>query len=627
MARQRRHAALVDRLQREIEQHPRRYRLRLALLAGLGHGVLLLLLLLGLGLPLLALGHLWRSGSLEYAHAYAVLVPGLMGVMLLRAVWVRFGVPEGYRLAPGDAPELEARIEALRRAAGAPPLKGIVIDGELNAAAASVPRGMGLLGHDLYLVLGLPLLRVLDPEELAAVIGHEFGHFGQRDSAFSGWIYRVRLSWYRVLDALAGRGMVGSGLLVLFYRWYVPYFNACSFALARHHEYGADAMAARLTSPETAARALARVETADRRLQAHFWPRLRARMRAQRHPLLALQAELARHLEPLPLPALERLMAVGARPVDPDDTHPGLRERLQALNVEPALHPIATSAAQAFLAARLPAIEQALDTHWRTRIDAAWRHEFEGAAAQRARLDELERHVQLEPVHRVEHARLVESLRPDMDALPIYRSALAHAPDSALAHLRAGALQLEQGAWDEALGLLQRALELDPGAAAAVSGELRRGLADPMLPAAGATELAALASRLAEHAGTCGDGDEHAPDHAADPSDDGAGPALSAHALAAAELDALARAFAFESRIACAWVARRPGALAEEHAHFLVLLQWRGSVASEAAVLRRLQSTLALPGAHTVLTDTQPSPLTRRIKAACPAPAYARARR
>ena len=53
-------------------------------------------------------------------------------------------------------------IERIRREVGADPLHGILLNPELNAAAAYVPHGFGLWRQRHYLILGLPLLQLLD---------------------------------------------------------------------------------------------------------------------------------------------------------------------------------------------------------------------------------------------------------------------------------------------------------------------------------------------------------------------------------------------------------------------------------------------------------------------------------
>ena len=75
--------------------------------------------------------------------AFALVVLAVAGTVVLRALWIRFVLPEGHDLQPDEAPELRAEVERIREAVGAAPLHGIVINRELNAAAAFVPRGLG----------------------------------------------------------------------------------------------------------------------------------------------------------------------------------------------------------------------------------------------------------------------------------------------------------------------------------------------------------------------------------------------------------------------------------------------------------------------------------------------------
>ena len=233
-ASEQRYKALIERLQAQAREAPQAYRTRVMLLASLGYAVLGLILLVALGLPIgIVIALLASGGGFDPWVIYLLLPQTVFAAMVVRALWLRFDAPSGYRLAPGEAPGLEAQIERLRLAAGAPPLEAVVIDSDLNAGAASMPRLLGLLGDHHYLVIGLPLMRLLDAAELSAVIAHEFGHFRGGHGRFSGWIYRVRISWYRLVEAMARGGGMMSRLFLKFFEWYVPYFNAYSFVMAR----------------------------------------------------------------------------------------------------------------------------------------------------------------------------------------------------------------------------------------------------------------------------------------------------------------------------------------------------------------------------------------------------------
>lgn len=606
-------AALVERLQVEARIAPRRYLCKLALLALAGYALLVLLLAISLGLPLLLLARVVFGGApAEPSLAFAILVPGMFGALLLRALWVPFGVPTGYRLAAGEAPALEAEVARMREAVGAPPLAGIVIDGELNAAAVDMPRMLGLFGHRHYMVIGLPLMQLLDRDELASVIAHEFGHFGAGHGRFAGWIYRVRLSWYRALDALSQRGGAMTLLLIKFYGWYVPYFNAYSFVLARRQEYEADAAAARAAGGEAAASALLRLELASRRVHAGFWPALLDSARTQGHPPAQHHAALARALREPRAFDPGRLLALAARDADPDDTHPTLPQRLEAIGVAAVLRPSSqTSAAEALLGERLPVIERHLDTQWRDDIRARWRERYEGAANDRARLAELEARGTLQPEEALEHARLVESLRTGFDAVPLYERALAALPDSALAHYRVGLSRLRRGEGAAGVEHLRTAMTRDPGAIRPVLSDVERIERDPDIDDDTAARLSELRAAFAPRA------------RALDARDAVAGEdEFLAHDLDDEALGRLVAVLARSPRVACAWLVRKRMNLAEEPSHYVLLLDWRGSVASEVAGLKQLSDAFDLPGSHTVFTGSGHRDTAQRVRMSCGEPVY-----
>lgn len=611
-----RHAALVERLQVEARQAPGRYRFKLALLALAGYGVLLTVLVVALGVPLALLVAMLVSGRTDPHLAWPILLFGGLGVLMLRALWIRVDAPQGYRLHPGDAPLLEAEVERLRGLAGAPPLDGIIIDGELNAAAAQVPRALGLRGHRQYLVLGLPLMQLFDREELASVIAHEFGHFSERDGHFTGWIYRVRLSWYRVLTGLAESGSITARLLFKFFEWYVPYFDAYSFVLARAKEYQADAAAARAVGAEAAGSALVRMELTERRLQRGFWPQLFARAAVQKHPPLQLQGELARALRQ-PVPADLSRLAVGVKPeADLEDTHPSLPQRLAALGVDMRLRErVGQSAAEAWLGALLPQIEHALDQRWRNQAQARWLADYQAAAPDRERLAEIEGRAERSPAERLQYAQLIEKLRPGFDAARLYEQAIAASPDSAMAHYRAGLLQLRGDDWDGGSARLRRAMQLDPGAIRPALAELAGFLADPAVEAAAATRLQTLHDELAPLARA-----QEVRDGVAGEDD------LVAHGLDAAAMHGLHVVLARQERVAQAWLARKRIEMAEEAPHYVLLVDWRGSVVSEAAGLKRLSDALRLPGSHSVMTGSEQRELAGKVRQSCADPVYRRGR-
>src|SRR5208337_2470315 len=100
--------ALVSWLDTYARAHPRRYKLRVALLAVLGYAYLLLVLVvLFAATGLLALA--FRSAPF-WAIKLAIPLLALMGAVL-RALWVNMPNPEGVPLKPPDAPQLFSTLE------------------------------------------------------------------------------------------------------------------------------------------------------------------------------------------------------------------------------------------------------------------------------------------------------------------------------------------------------------------------------------------------------------------------------------------------------------------------------------------------------------------------------------
>src|SRR5262245_29003654 len=255
---------LVRRLEAKAKSEPRSYRLRVALLAALGYAVIagaLIVAVAGLALSLL-------FAAREPAAFKLVFLFGPLAWVIVRALPVKLPPPEGLELSRHEAPELFALVDGLRKQLSAPRIHHLLVDGELNASVAQIPR-LGAFGPSRnYLVVGLPLLDALSPDEFRAVLAHELGHVSARHGRFSAWVYRLRQTWARIQASLDEQRHWGAGVFRRFFRWYSPYFGAFSFVLAREQEYEADRAAAEAAGPQAAATALSRLEIAAHALRS-----------------------------------------------------------------------------------------------------------------------------------------------------------------------------------------------------------------------------------------------------------------------------------------------------------------------------------------------------------------------
>lgn len=459
--------ALVQRMVQFAQRSPRAYRWRIYALAAFGFATLLLLVFALLALLVLS--------ALLARHAAGVaikliLVLGALLLVVLRALWVRMPPPEGEQLNRTQAPALFELLDRLRARLNTPAVHRVLIVDDFNAAVTQIPR-LGLFGwHRNYLLLGLPLLRSLSVQQLEAVLAHELGHLSRGHARLGNWIYRLRSTWMRLEQALAQKPHWGSGAIRGYLHWYAPYFNACSFPLARQNEFEADATSAQLTSPEIAAQALTNINVLGHYLHERFWPAIQAG--AQHTPQPAFGPFSAYRVpglqEAAPVDTTRWLELALARPTTFDDTHPCLKERLQALGAEAQLAlPAAGTAADQLLGALSESLAGRFDERWKVRIEPSWKQAYERAQKGRARLMQLREQGTAAPLatsDTLELARLEEELGTGKErALELRRDLVERDPQSAPARF-ALARQLLLNSDESGVALMEAVIDSEPDA-------------------------------------------------------------------------------------------------------------------------------------------------------------------
>lgn len=447
---------LVRKAEQETATNPRRYLIKLALFAMLGYLVIFGVLLALLGL----VGGLVAAAFFSTALIFFLLKKKLIFVILLaiwvllRALWVRFEPPEGYTLTRKEFPRLFEEIDQLGKQLKALKIHRVILDNQLNAAVIQHPR-LGVFGwHRNYLVVGYPLMLTLSPEEMRSVLAHEFGHLSGNHGRFHGWIYRVRLSWIQVMSAFEDGQSWGASLMRKFFNWYSPKFEAYSFALARNNEYEADAIAAELTSPQTAASALVNVYATAPYIDDHYWKSYFQHADKVAEPPFAPFAGLASFLDRNPLTREEMKGRIGAEmqvETHYANTHPSLRDRLQNLGQQPP--EVATpevSAADAWLGESGRQVMSDFDQQWLARNSDAWRERFEYVANAREQLQELEGRspAELSSEELWNYACWSREFVSDDKALPLFQAFQKRDPEALGCAFYIGCILLQRG--DEA---------------------------------------------------------------------------------------------------------------------------------------------------------------------------------
>jgi Zn-dependent protease with chaperone function len=234
--------------------------------------------------------------------------------------------PPGVELQAADQPRLFALLTEVAGATGQRMPASVYAIADLNAWVSQRGGFMGL-GSRRVMAIGLPLLQTLSEAECRGVIAHEFGHYHGGDTALGPWVYKTREAIERTLRQLSSH----SAALTKPFLWYGKAFLRVTHAISRQQEYAADALAARIVGVGPMATGLRALHAGGAAFDGYWRTELSPAVNAGFKPPVidGFRRFLA---EPGVADATDAAMTEALNgAADPYDTHPSLRERLEAL--------------------------------------------------------------------------------------------------------------------------------------------------------------------------------------------------------------------------------------------------------------------------------------------------------
>jgi len=383
---QQRFDKLIQKLETFASQQPPIYRLHVALLAVLGYAYIFLILAATIALLAGVVLLMLNTKSLHSSALKAVIVLVAIAIVLLRSLWVTSSSPTGLVLSRKDVPSLFCLVDDISSKLQAPKFHHILLTTDFRAGVVQRPR-LGLFGwHQNYLIVGLPLMLALPPEQFRAVLAHELGHISGNHSFFDAWIYRQRLAWERIEEEFGQGGNESSGFIFQrFLQWYIPFFDAYSFVLARLDEYEADKCAVEVAGVETSAKMLMNLKVKARFLENYFWSDIYEQVHTEIEPPKTSYTDMQKALsQGIPLREASIYLAQSlAEKTNNEDTHPCLTDRLKALGFTPGVQeelavsaPIRLSAAQEYLGDSLEKFRDDFSQAWCEKIATPWRQKY-----------------------------------------------------------------------------------------------------------------------------------------------------------------------------------------------------------------------------------------------------------
>jgi Zn-dependent protease with chaperone function len=217
--------------------------------------------------------------SYAIGRVHFILIGGI-GIGALIGAWMMIGkassIPQkatvtisGKSIQKNSNNDIWEFVEELASSLNARPPKNIIVGLEPNffiTSADVVTEADTRRYYDETLFLSLPMMRLFSKDELAAVIGHELGHFKGDDLAYSQKFYPIYAGSGQALKTLSEKAGDDEGLQALallpaiaVLSFFIEKFNEAEAEIGRGREFEADKAGMQVSSPNSLATALMKV--------------------------------------------------------------------------------------------------------------------------------------------------------------------------------------------------------------------------------------------------------------------------------------------------------------------------------------------------------------------------------
>ncbi len=475
----------LQRFQHMAHHRPGLYQLYVFGYAMIGYGFLLgllvMIILSAAGLMALAFFSLQLPNRQLQALGLLCVLVGictLLGVVISIASALTFtpSPPVGIIIRQRDAPALFQCLERLSKNLKIPSIDWVLLTGEFNAAVWLAPRAAGIGGTRTYLMIGLPLLQALSPQQMTGVLAHELGHVSGKLNKFEQWIYAQNAKWSTVSKSLTESPRLISTFLSPLANWYMHHLTILTYAMMRAVEFEADKLSAKQVGNQCATEYLIQVHVLGKFLHLKFWP------------------EIYESVQTVPLPPEDiyfRLRSALKSPLPPNeyagwlhwslaqqpgifDTHPSLRERLQALGTltqeDPDTYSLVPdpsdelTAASFFLGDGEDDLTSVLSAAWKNAAQQPWVNSSRDSDMARKVLTDLQRKQAMDELKDFELwalARLTEKFQGRRAAYATYRAYLETHLEEPRANFHFGRTLVEESE-ESGVPYVQFAMDADP---------------------------------------------------------------------------------------------------------------------------------------------------------------------
>lgn len=205
----------------------------------------------------------------------------------VRTVQLKFSHVKGLKLTKEMTPDLFNVIAEVRSHFKRPAIKNVVITEKFECRIESVPRlGIPIASFNT-LVIGLPLMQTLSPEEFKCELSRCIGQHSKVIPSLTLFVYKSHNLWAMYNDSLKKYKKFGTSPLRWFFKTYSRLFEIIAAPAIRMEELEADLFALEYINEREVFDALKSEAISRTLLNTHYWPNVRSMV--MKHPNIAIK--------------------------------------------------------------------------------------------------------------------------------------------------------------------------------------------------------------------------------------------------------------------------------------------------------------------------------------------------
>jgi len=359
----------IERVNRLFDRYPRTYISLLCFFAVTGYAFVFLFPVLAIVSVTNIFEIFFGSTTFEWTQLLFWLSVLVFTAQISYRMFVTRPVPAvGFTMPESKIPKVYEVVERLQTHFKRPVIHKIIISANYELDIIKTPFWMLPVWSTNTLVIGLPLLICLTPNQFEQMVARRIGQFSKQHNMITNWLYQLNGIWQQYSYIYGKQKNIESWFLKLFYLSYAVLYKKFSVLAARKDELSADKYAMEMYFHEEICEMITTDTLCRWYLKNRFWPAIEKaysdKDKETHKPYRKLTTVIRGNLNVVTKSMLNNLM--NDEVVEPANRNPALHQRLVEIgHVEPIMKKYTgESAADFYLGTSLNGALNLMDKLW-----------------------------------------------------------------------------------------------------------------------------------------------------------------------------------------------------------------------------------------------------------------------